>query len=209
MHHRIWTKLYPSCAATHRGIEGALELRRDEGVTPDDVEEIMVRISSLVRQSVPFDRPADGLEAKFSVPYCVASALVDGFVRLDSFSATAIDRPEVRRLLERVRVETYERTSDDEAERAEIEVVTSEDRRLRREVVEPRGSPERPASEAAIRDKFHECARGVLDEDRIDSVFERCLALDELPTARELTGAISRATRPARAASEPVGAIGG
>ena len=34
-----------------------------------------------------YDRPASGLEAKFSMPFCAAAALIDGRVGIDTFDA--------------------------------------------------------------------------------------------------------------------------
>src|SRR5438094_2790613 len=73
----ITVKLYPSCAATHPPLDAILDLRRREGFDAKDVERIDVDVDSLTPTVLMYDRPATGLEAKFSLPFCAAAAVAD------------------------------------------------------------------------------------------------------------------------------------
>jgi 2-methylcitrate dehydratase PrpD len=73
---RTWIKLYPSCLGTHSPIEAAAILRGNE---PNVVNErLRVTVHPTAHQAAHLDRPADGLEAKFSIPYCVTHTLRNG-----------------------------------------------------------------------------------------------------------------------------------
>ena len=76
----ITVKLYPSCAGTHPTLDALLDLRRREGFTADDVEAIEVVVDSITPTVLIYDRPASGLEAKFSMPFCAAAAVARGQV---------------------------------------------------------------------------------------------------------------------------------
>ena len=90
----ITVKLYPSCAGTHPTLDALLDLRRREGFTADDVERIDVDVDSIVPTILIYDRPASGLEAKFSMPFCAAAAIVVGSVGIETFDAAALDDPQ-------------------------------------------------------------------------------------------------------------------
>ena len=49
-----------------------------------------------------YREPRSGLEGKFSMPYLIARALVDGNITLDTFTDEAVRREDVRQLLQRV-----------------------------------------------------------------------------------------------------------
>src|SRR3990170_6149296 len=80
----ITVKLYPSCAGTHPTLDAVLDLRRRHGITHDEVDRVDVVVDEVTPTILIYDRPATGLEGKFSLPFCVAAALVFGRVGLDT-----------------------------------------------------------------------------------------------------------------------------
>ncbi len=78
---RNWIKLHPSCLGTHAPIEGAARLRT-AGSVPD---ELVVTVHPVGRQAAHLDEVGDGLQAKFSIPYCVAHTLSAGPPRRADF----------------------------------------------------------------------------------------------------------------------------
>ena len=98
----ITVKLYPSCAGTHPSLDAILDLRRREGFTAGDVERIDIDVDSIVPTILIYDRPATGLEGKFSLPFCAAAAVVFGRVGIDTFDAASLTNPQVTALMPRV-----------------------------------------------------------------------------------------------------------
>ncbi|PBB40646.1 hypothetical protein CK222_26985 [Mesorhizobium sp. WSM3866] len=103
-------KPWPSCRATHHGIDGLLQLREKHNFTADDIVSIQLglnqRCESVVAQ--PRDQkwnPNDPVLARFSLPYVVAVAAVRGGVAISDFRADALDDPAVRRVLAATKVE--------------------------------------------------------------------------------------------------------
>jgi aconitate decarboxylase len=76
-------KLFPSQYGTHYGITAALELHEAIGGAADIRR---VRMVSPVMKYVDRPQPATGLDGKFSLQYTLAAALLDGEVKIDSFS---------------------------------------------------------------------------------------------------------------------------
>jgi 2-methylcitrate dehydratase PrpD len=95
----ITVKLYPSCAGTHPSLDAILDLRRRKKFTADDVERVDIDVDSIVPTILIYDRPATGLEGKFSLPFCAAAAVAFGRVGIDTFDADTLTNPQVMRLM--------------------------------------------------------------------------------------------------------------
>ena len=97
-------KLYPCCYALQRPIGAAAALCA-EGVDVSAIRRIVVRTPKVTVKPLVHSRPRTGLEAKFSLEYAVAAALLDEHIGFDTFSDEQVGRPEVTRLIELVEVD--------------------------------------------------------------------------------------------------------
>jgi len=145
-------KLYPCCYALQRPIAALAPLQLDSEV----VTAIRVRTPAASLQPLNRHSPATGLEAKFSLEYGVAAALLDRPVRFASFSDGCVNRPEARRLMDRVETEATPGGEGLLDGSFEAEVVTADGSRLV-ELKLPPGAPGRPPSEAELRAKVADC----------------------------------------------------
>jgi 2-methylcitrate dehydratase PrpD len=98
----ITVKLYPSCAATHPPLDALTEIVRRERFTPDQVAAIDVEVDSMTPRLLIHPNPSTGLEAKFSMPFCAAAAVVSGAPTVDTFDVARIRDPRVQQLMARV-----------------------------------------------------------------------------------------------------------
>jgi 2-methylcitrate dehydratase PrpD len=98
----ITVKLYPSCAATHPPLDVLLDLKRRHGFTADDVDSIDVEVDSMTPRLLIHPRPSSALEAKFSMPFCAAAAIVFGHPTVDTFAVNHITDPRIQNLMPRV-----------------------------------------------------------------------------------------------------------
>ncbi|MFN8160523.1 MAG: MmgE/PrpD family protein [Solirubrobacterales bacterium] len=93
-----WIKAYPCCLQTHGAIEAAVAAG-ESGVSKSQAgaRGIEVLVHPLSLQAAPVRRPRDGLEAKFSIPYLTAFALLAGAPGREDFAdldAGALDLAE-------------------------------------------------------------------------------------------------------------------
>ena len=185
----VAVKPYPSCACTHSIIDGALELRRAHGLRPQDVAEVTVGVNAIVPRILIHSDPRTGLEAKFSAEFSAAAALADGRVGISTFSDDKARDPAIRALMSRTRM----RVDPDIPGDGERHMWTRVTLRLadgRTLSVGPRevpGHPTNPLTDEALRDKFDECARLALPEDRVESVRQMVETLETCPDLRILT----------------------
>jgi 2-methylcitrate dehydratase PrpD len=148
-------KKYPMCYATHRALDGLLDLKAEAGVALGEVAAVEVEGSHRAFAPLLHDRPRTGLEAKFSLPYAVAAALADGRVTLASFEDAAVRRPEIQAFLPLV----TKREADGplNPRYAEITVRLRDGRTLHRRVEALRGGAALPLSEAELVAKLADC----------------------------------------------------
>ena len=100
---KIDKKPYPCCRTTHHAIDGALMLR--DRADLEQVERILVETYEVgVLQCGSQGYPSSAVEAKFSIPYTVAAALVRGNVSLAEFAPEVIGDPLIQSLADRVQV---------------------------------------------------------------------------------------------------------
>lgn len=77
-----WLKAYPCCLQTHAPIDaGRLFRQSDAGLEGHGI----VVVHPVSRQAAPYDDVSTGLEAKFSIPYTTAQAMLHGAPDLHSF----------------------------------------------------------------------------------------------------------------------------
>ena len=163
-----WIKPWPCCLQTHASIEAADRARAD-GLEPGAPVEIAVPPISL-KAAIYGAEPADGLQAKFSIPYCTAFTLLKGPPRVESFRE--VDPEVVALASSAVRVRARDGMLESEA------VLSADGAEVRVEAA--LGSPQRPMDTDALAAKL----RGLAGE-RLDG------ALDDLdrPAAELLEAA--------------------
>jgi 2-methylcitrate dehydratase PrpD len=98
----VTVKLYPSCAATHPPLDALLGLVRRYKLGAEDIAAIEVEVDSMTPRLLIHERPSTDLEAKFSMPFCAAAAVVLGHPTIDTFHVKNIRDPRVQELAHRV-----------------------------------------------------------------------------------------------------------
>jgi len=185
-------KPWPSCRATHPYIENVFRLMREHAIRPEDVDEIHVEVSPVFRMlcEPPEGKrnPTTAIDAKFSIPFVVATAVVRGRVDLASFSPEALRDPDVLAMARKVRWTVDEKRTLKEAVCSRVDI------RARGEIVSgmvdiPYGDPERPLSDEELVAKFRDCARYAavpLESGRLERLVELLLRLEEGDDVREI-----------------------
>jgi 2-methylcitrate dehydratase PrpD len=100
----ITLKPYPSCTSSHTAITGVLRLKKEQRIDPEEVVSVECSVSPLVADFLKFQYPRNKFEAKYSMPFCVATALIDGKVVIKSFSDEKVKDPKIVELMKRVKM---------------------------------------------------------------------------------------------------------
>jgi len=187
----ITVKLYPSCAATHPPLDALIDMQRREGFPADEVRAVVVEVDSMTPRLLIHPDPATGLEAKFSMPFCAAAALVYGRLGIDTFDVEHIRNPAIRGVMPRVTLRAN--AAFDQAaplSQARVTVELRDGRTVSQSADGARGYPGRLTDEE-LAAKFAGCASRTLTEPAARSAWGALVALDGLTDVRELTALLS------------------
>lgn len=183
----IHIKAYPCCYFTHTSIAAAQTLTAEHDLSPEMIDHIHVQAAQGAADALHHSNPATGLEAKFSMEYAVASAVVNERVGLETFEEPALQDTAVQQVRERVDF-TVDDTLPYDSHEATVHIETHDGRTVERHQANPPGTHENPLSEATLRAKFEECASRALPPDGVDAVYETFHRLDTVDNlASELT----------------------
>jgi len=149
-------KVFPCCYALQRPISSVRDLP-GPGVDAASVVSIRARTPADTVQPLIHSRPRTGLEAKFSLEYSLAAAILDGTPGFDSFTDEAVARPEAKALVDRVQVTTTPGGGWLLAGEFDLEIQTDDGSTLRTSMSLPRRPNFRANSPQPV-DHAHECS---------------------------------------------------
>lgn len=173
-------KPYPCCRTTHHAIDGALALR--EKVEPDQVERIVVETYEVgVLQCGSKVYPASAVEAKFSIPYTVAAALVRGNVSLAEFTPEVLENPLVRRIAESVQVVADPLFTGRYPARwgCRVRLIKKDGNELTEQVDDMSGSVKKPLTEEQEKRKFRGVVESGVGEEKAAALETLILRIDQ------------------------------
>lgn len=168
-------KPYPCCQLLHAFIEAGKRMLVNfakDGIKLDEIERISCQLAEpgLTLVTDPLERkrrPQTPHEARFSLPFGVASTLVHGDVGLESFRRERLGEPSVLRLAALVAA-SVDPDSDYPKHCPAILEITARGKTYREHVPFHPGSPEAPMSKADVLDKFARNAGWLLGEQARD-----------------------------------------
>src|SRR5918999_2155887 len=82
----IGGKKYPSCYHTHRALDAVFQLLGEHRLSHKEIAGVDVGTSERAMRVLAFSEPATPYQAKYSMPYCIAAAVVDKQVTLETFT---------------------------------------------------------------------------------------------------------------------------
>ncbi|MEZ4732082.1 MAG: MmgE/PrpD family protein [Caldilineaceae bacterium] len=197
-------KLYACCGHTHTAIDTALDLRTELGWQG---EEALAQIQALTIETygpgyeiVKEMNPRTPYQAKFSLAYVTAAALLEGWVGLEQFTPArfgpnGVVEPTLAALLPRIQVTVNDALSAryPAAWPAQLTLTLVDGTVLQGGSDYPRGNPENPVATTALEEKF--CA---LVAPRYDAVLaEQSLMLVQgVEGVTDMATAVRRLLRP-------------
>jgi 2-methylcitrate dehydratase PrpD len=186
----IAIKQYPCCGSTHPALDVMLDLVRRHDLRAESVARIECWTHARRLEHTNRPDPQSGLEAKFSVQYCLARALTDRAVRIEHFEGDAFRDPAVRAILPRVHAAAYD-TAQFPADKhlgAEVKVTTVDGQVLTGKIDEALGrTSANPLPTERLREKFENCIARALPGSRATALADMIERLDTLADMRALS----------------------
>jgi len=164
-------KLYPCAGVLHPALDVVRELRDKHTIVAQDVERIRVGLDADTARPLVYDNPKDSLQAKFSLNFAVAVALVEGDAGLKQFTAARLGNPKIKNLMKRIELVrlSADKTNPNAGIHTDVEITLPSGKVHRGEASIARGHPKLARSRAEIEDKFRQCAAGVLPGRRTEA----------------------------------------
>ncbi len=187
-------KAWPACGLNRRPVNALLDLRAQHNIKPDDIEAIVVKGGEhILRLAVPLEtrrRPTHSAQAKYSIPFTAAVAMVHGDVKLRHYTEAGLKDAAVLKLADRVTVHKDENPTR-EKEAASVQVRMRDGKVYDHQVRYPLGDDRRnPMSQAQIEDKFRDCAsfsKQPISAENIEKIIALVNKLDSVGDIIELT----------------------
>jgi 2-methylcitrate dehydratase PrpD len=192
----IGLKKYPSCYHTHRALDGVLQLLGEHRLTDKNIAEVDVGTSERAMRVLAFSEPATPYQAKYSMPYCIAAAVIDGQVTLETFMPDKFGDHNIAAARKKVRLSfpdvpiwpgLADVGPDTEFVGNPVTIRTTDGRSYSARVDVPRGDPALPLSDDELLTKYRDCGRS-LSPDEIKRSADVVLGLEKVTDIGTLMG---------------------
>ena len=189
-------KTYPVCHYNHAFLDAALALRKAHDIRVEDIDSIVAAISKdqigiVCEPEANKRRPQNPFDARFSLHFALAAALVRGRFTMDEIDTAVMADRRVQDLSDRTRYVIDPNSTFPRHYGGKLEIHLKDGRVLRHAEPINRGSRENPLSSDDIIAKFHTTASRALPRERVELAVARTLALDSSASPQSLFDAIN------------------
>lgn len=177
---RMTFKNHACCGHTFAPIDGILALQSRMGKQLSDIRRIKIATYGPALDVAGNFNPTTAAEARFSIPFVVATALVHGSVRLSAFTPQRLADPAIRELMAHI-----ELTVDPQLDAAfpgqraaKVAIETSQGQLDEYFQPNRKGDPEEPLTDSELGDKFLELVNPVLGDAKTHALLQKLWQLE-------------------------------
>lgn len=183
----ITFRYYASTRHTHAAIDLAVRLR-DKGIKPEDVELMRIQTYAVAKDLAGERFPETSHEAKYSLPFCVSTALAYGHVGIDDFTDERLSDPLLEKLMSRCTVEVDPLLSARYPRiwAAKLNVLLRDGTVEREQTNYPKGDPENKLTLEELRRKFRELSAQLLPSSKIEAWLKSITKVDSYDNIAEM-----------------------
>ncbi len=159
-------KIHASCALVHTAVDIVQAGLQCGEIQTGDIAGVRCGVSYHALNLMRYGAPKDHLEARFSIPYCVAAALLFGKLGIAEFRDEIVTRPDVHELINKIEVyilpefstqEPFEEAYAAGRTYTDVEVTHRSGKVFRMRLPRQKGHPLKPLTAEEFRVKFIEC----------------------------------------------------
>ena len=183
---RNYFKRHSCCRYNHGALDALAQLRSEHSFAAHDVAAVRVETYSLAAQ-LDDPRPRNMLAGKFSVPFAIATSLINEDTGLDSFSGQAVQREDIRALATKVQVvEDVSLTAMLPALRpARVQVELHDGRSLSGYTEVNGGDAEAPYDEQVLNQKYRQLTARAWDPGHAQATLDDALNIQRVSNMRD------------------------
>ncbi len=182
-------KKYPSGALTHPAVDATLGLLQENQINPAQIKKIKCGTNEELFKILIHPHPSNGLEAKFSLPYCLARACLDGKLEMDDFTDEKVRDPRVQGIMRRVihYVDPENGWGQKRFGASSKVTIELESGQIYEKSVEgAKGTPGNPLSFEELANKFRACVKDILTYEQIERVVYHINEMEKVKDVSEI-----------------------
>lgn len=181
-------KFHAACGHTFAPVDIALVLREKYDLTPERIRWVRVETAETPARTAGIRSPKTPFEAKFSIPYTVASAFVRGHVQVSAFTPEALMELPVRELQDKVEVVVDDAMTKTfpGVRSARLHVTTVDGEEIIQRADTRKGDPDSPLTDRELTSKFVALATPVLGAAEAQSLQQRLWRTADSASVSEL-----------------------
>lgn len=173
---RISMKRYACHTAGHTPVQAVVDIKANGAIASKDIQSIEIKVGAKELRRHNIHDPSDVMIGQYSVPFCVALAIVADARDPRTFRDADVNNPELRSVMQRIRLVPWDTTQPSPI--ASVVTMTMRDGRvLSSEVVDFKGTPDNPLSASELRDKVLMLTRDY-DAANTIAMFDRLLHIE-------------------------------
>ncbi|GAB4114137.1 MAG: MmgE/PrpD family protein [Candidatus Caldatribacteriota bacterium] len=190
----IGFKVHAGCRHTNSPVDGTLALVQQYDLKPEDIRQVTVKVYQLAKDLTGKTDPKNPTDGKFSIPYCVASAIRFRNCNLSVFSQENIDCIQTKSLLKRIKLvvdESLEREFP-QGYASIVEIETVSGKRYSQRTDYAKGDPENPVSWEEIEQKFRNLTGNKLISAKVEEIIHLVKTLENVPDVNKVIELINQ-----------------
>ena len=177
-------KYHASCHATHSPIEATWAILEEEGLNLDDIKSIKIHVSELALGAAGQINPQTGLAGKFSIPYCVANALLTGNTGTTAFTDEKVNAPQVKEVMKKI---SLVRNDDFKLVEAIVDLETTTGKMYTKEIDVMKDIPGLEKKKEKITAKLLDLSDAYLGNEKAKKLITTINKLDQIENIQQLT----------------------
>jgi len=188
----FFLKKYPCCSSIQAALDATQMTVLDYKIEPDQVESVDCAVTPLVFSCLPYSEPRNWIQAKFSMQFCIANAILNkGDVRVRDFVDEKVRAPDTIKMMKKIKLQISPELEKkgfapfDGPESAIVEIVLKGNKRYKVRKNYPDWSPDNTPSWDALSNKYRECS-STLSRKSMECSIEKIRALESLKKIKEL-----------------------
>lgn len=182
-------KPYPSGSLSHPAMTEMMRLTEKNDIKPAQVEKVEIGANHNMTAALLHHHPKTGLEAKFSMEFCLAILLLERKAGLSQFTDETVNRSDVQAMIEKIRyyVDPVAESAGFDKMTSILKIYLKDGRVISSRAEFGKGSPSDPMSfeEAAV--KFRGCAEYAgWPKDKTEKIIAFIQRLENVADMKEL-----------------------
>jgi len=175
---RISMKRFACHTASHTPVQAILDLKRNEGLRASQVAAITIAAGAKALARHNIKAPADVMIGQYSIPFCVALALIGDPTDPRTFRDADVADPQIRSLSDRIQLVPWAASAMPSPIATTTTVSTNDGRVLKATVADFKGTPDNPLNREELREKFLKLTRRY-DPASMSGLFERLQCIED------------------------------